>query len=74
MIVDNTVSLLITLSAHSDAAPAASPQQWTQETIVSRDAPTREPLCYTGYTNEAQETDSTSGSLDIRTLKSEEYE
>ena len=32
MIVDNTVSLLITLSAHSDAAPAASPQQWTQET------------------------------------------
>ena len=59
MIVDNTVSLLITLSAHSDAAPAASPQQWTQETIVSRDAPTREPLCYTGDTNEAQETVST---------------
>ena len=74
MIVDNTVSGLVTLSAHSDAAPAASPQQWTQETIVSRDTPTREPLCYTGDTNEAQETVSTGGSLDIRTLKSEEYE
>ena len=74
MIVDNTVSGLVTLSAHSDAAPAAAPQQWTEETIVSSDASTREPLCYTGYTNEAQETVSTGGSLDIRTLKSEEYE